>query len=264
MTINYTAIIIEPREHPAFKFVFNNFINNLDEAWEFIIFYGTNNKEFMFNLIKNDYREQLDRIRLVNLNVDNLNIIDYNSIFYNKLFYDFINTEYFLIFQIDTLIRSSFKYYIYDFLKYDYVGAPWINPEKIFNRYDCNNVGNGGLSLRKKSKMLNIIDKYYSIKSLRYNEDYFFTRKYVDNNISIPTVDLAKFFSVESIYCEESFGIHKPWSHLNNEDYIKLISNNPEIYELELLNKDYKSINDIPIKEEYENKKIIFTEEINV
>ena len=33
----YTAIITEPRIHPAWKLVLNNFLTNLDERWDFII-----------------------------------------------------------------------------------------------------------------------------------------------------------------------------------------------------------------------------------
>jgi hypothetical protein len=55
-----------------------------------------------------------------------------------------------LIFQLDTLLSEQYKNNIYNFLDYDYVGAPW-----AFNH----KVGNGGLSLRKKSKMLEILNK---------------------------------------------------------------------------------------------------------
>jgi hypothetical protein len=32
----YTAIITEPRIHPAWKLVLNNFLTNLDERWNFL------------------------------------------------------------------------------------------------------------------------------------------------------------------------------------------------------------------------------------
>lgn len=64
--------------------------------------------------------------------------------------YENIPTETFLIFQTDTLINPKYKDLIYEFIDYDYVGAPWISN---------GDVGNGGLSLRKKSKMIEIIKK---------------------------------------------------------------------------------------------------------
>jgi hypothetical protein len=238
--MKYTAIIIEPRIHDALNFVLDNFLNNLDEDWVFIIFYGTHNKNYLFDIIKNNFLDIINRITLINLNVSNLTISDYNNILFNLDFYKFIKTQYFLIFQTDSLIRVKYKYYINYFLEYDYVGAPWENPKKIFNRNDCNNVGNGGLSLRNKEKMIEIINKYY-IESQKCNEDYFFVKKRDDLSINFPSLENALYFSIESLFNEESFGVHKPWLYLSHEDYNKLITISPEIYNLELLNKEYNS-----------------------
>ena len=43
----YTAVIIEPREHPALLFVLTNFLKNLSDDWSFIIYHGTNNIDFI-------------------------------------------------------------------------------------------------------------------------------------------------------------------------------------------------------------------------
>ena len=37
MSQQYTAIIVEPREHKALVFVLNNFCTNLDENWNIIV-----------------------------------------------------------------------------------------------------------------------------------------------------------------------------------------------------------------------------------
>jgi hypothetical protein len=63
----------------------------------------------------------------------------------------------FLVFQLDTLISDVYHSKIYDFMQYDYVGAP------LPLHFELNLgtlVGNGGLSLRKKSKMLEVARKY--------------------------------------------------------------------------------------------------------
>ena len=41
---------------------------------------------------------------------------------------------------------------INDFLEYDYVGAPWIITAYTFTK-NCSYIGNGGFSLRRKSKI---------------------------------------------------------------------------------------------------------------
>jgi hypothetical protein len=248
----YTAIIIEPRCHEALNFVLGNFLNNLNSFWSIIILYGNANKDFLFKIIKDNYMMYIDRIKLYNLNIGNLSICDYNKILFDKNFYNLFSTEYFLIFQTDTVICSKYRNYIYNFLKYDYVGAPWDDPEKVFNSKEANQIGNGGLSLRKKSKMLEIIEKNIgpninnsNIRVLR-NEDFFFTRKRNNIEINFPNLENAKLFSIETMYNHKSFGVHKPWLYLSPEDYNKLISDNPEVLELHRLNNLNSKIKKVP------------------
>jgi len=148
----YTAVIVEPREHKALEFVLVNFLTLLDDRFNFIIFHGNKNETYLDNILNSKLNHHLHRITKINLNVDNLQIHEYNNLLVNKeMFYDKIPTEYFLIFQTDTMICSQYKDYIYDFINknYDYVGAPW--------KHINNLVGNGGLSLRSK-KIFNRIN----------------------------------------------------------------------------------------------------------
>jgi len=218
----YTAIIIEPREHKALLYVLNNFLENLSNEWSIIIFHGNNNIEYVNNcLLQIEENSRRRIIKLVNLQVDNLDAKSYSSLFIAESFYDNIPTETFLVFQTDSIILKENKDNINLFLEYDYVGAPW-----IIN----NSVGNGGLSLRKKSKMLEII------KSKEYkeeNEDYYFCLN-VDEKISynVPNYEKAKSFSVETTFFESPFGIHNCWKHLNENSLNLLIIKYSEIKEL--------------------------------
>lgn len=209
----YTALIVEPRKHKALEFVFLNFKNNLkDNEWYFVIYCSIFNKDFVED-IKNKLNIDIDIIPICD---NNLTIPNYNYLLTHKKFYEVIPTNLVLIFQTDTLILN--KEIIYDFLKYDYVGAPWFNEK---------DVGNGGLSLRNKSKMLEIINK----KGTCYeNEDFYFSfpRKY-DIKMNKPTFEEGKRFSVEQCYHDKSFGIHKVWRNLKNQEYQQLIKLYPEI-----------------------------------
>jgi len=80
----YTAVIVEPRQHKAMELVMKNFTDNLDERWNFIIFHGNQNEEFVRNIINDKLPNQSHRIKLINLNVDNLTSNDYNKLFYDK------------------------------------------------------------------------------------------------------------------------------------------------------------------------------------
>jgi hypothetical protein len=209
----YTAIIIEPREHKALSFVLRSFLNNLSSQWDVIVFHGNKNIQYLENIITNDLAEHKNRIKLINLNVDNLTIGDYNKLLLSESFYNNIPTEVFLVFQTDTLINDKNKEKINDFLQYDYVGAPW--------RDFGFNVGNGGLSLRRKSK---ILEKIRKCPYKGENEDMYFAN---DECIKLnkPSGEKAKEFSVETIYYENPFGVHKPNGNLSNEELEMLKKN---------------------------------------
>jgi hypothetical protein len=213
----YTAVIIEPREHKALSFVLNNFLTNLSEDWGIMIFHGRKNKQFIENILSNELSHFKHRIiRLVQLEVDNLTISQYNTICKNSNFYKCIDTEIILIFQTDTIILDKNKDQINNFLEYDYVGAPWRD----------GNVGNGGLSLRRKSKMIEICENVDS--KLFENEDLYFSYQ-SKIYLKKPTFHEAKTFSVETVFYEKSFGIHAPWKYLSRRKINFLINNYPDI-----------------------------------
>jgi hypothetical protein len=200
----YTAIIIEPRSHKALELVLTNFLENLSDEWNIIIMHGNNNISYIDNIINNNLTQYKNRIKMINLNIDNLSIKEYNNLLLSESLYEKIPTEIFLIFQTDSIICESNKDDINNFLEYDYVGAPWIGNQEV---------GNGGLSLRRKSKMIE------KIKKCKYSgnaEDLFFS----DNNcypLNKPSIDEAKNFSIETIYNDKSFGVHKPWLYLKDD-----------------------------------------------
>lgn len=200
----YTAIIVEPRKHHALSFVVHNFLQNLSDDWNIIIFHGNQNIEFIETFLKSEsFQPYIHRISLENLHVDNITIDDYNNLFINnREFYEKIPTETFLVFQTDTMIFEKNKHLINVFLDYDYVGAPWLHYP-----VEGENVGNGGLSLRKKSKMLEIMENSFD-KDLP--EDVFFS---CPTNVSIykPQFEIAKLFSVEEEFSYMTFGCHKVW-----------------------------------------------------
>lgn len=223
----YSAIIIEPRCHKALEFVLGNFLENLSDDWNIIIFHGNLNIEFVYDIVENKLSQYKSRVSFVNLGIDNLTRQEYSDLLITDTrFYDHIPTETFLIFQTDTMIFKKHRNLINNFLKYDYVGAPWPwNPTN-----DENNVGNGGLSLRKKSKMLEIIEKEKN-PNLSLLEDVFFSCNKVVP-LYKPSFEEAKYFSVEWVFSEITFGCHQPWINKHN-NFIEIF---PEIETLLLLN----------------------------
>jgi hypothetical protein len=225
----YTAIIIEPRVHTAFKLVLENFLTHLDDQWDIIIFHGNLNKQMLEELVDSDLKMYKSRIKMIHMKVDNLSFFDYNSLLRCKKFYEYIPTEMFLVFQLDTLISDVYKNNIYDFMQYDYVGAPW-------PMHFPDLVGNGGLSLRRKSKMLQILDEWPI--DPRINEDMYFASY---TGLYKPSYQDAKNFSVECIYHDKSFGIHQCWEYMSDEQMQIISRHIPQIFELKHMYSQYTS-----------------------
>jgi hypothetical protein len=122
---------------------------------------------------------------------------DYNRFCVQDIL-NYIDTEFVLIFQTDGFILNPHLWED-DFLKYDYIGAPW--PDNINSR-----VGNGGFSLRSR-KFLEVTSKLEYIDGIglsggeftpedhlncRYNYNYL-----IEKNIKFAPIEVAIKFSFE-------------------------------------------------------------------
>ena len=202
----YTAVMIEPRKHPAMRFVLNNFLENLDVRWNFIIYHGTDNEQWLKDLINSEFPSSINRITLGKIDIANLNLHQYSSIMVSSEFIQIIPTEMFLIFQTDSMISKPYKDLIYQYMDYDYVGAPWFKVPR--GLWKCQ-VGNGGLSLRRRSKMLEIARTQPYIYG--YPEDMYFSEAAGKMGMNKPSWEKAKEFSIETQHSPKSFGIHRAW-----------------------------------------------------
>ena len=198
-----TAIILEPRKHRALAFVVRNVLENLDSFWSVRIYHGTENEEYVKKLLETELADLREGITLVNLGVADLPTARaYSQILLSKEFTRAIPTETFLVFQTDSMINPRNKDLIHKFMKYDYVGAPWKHGV----------VGNGGFSLRKRSKMLEILEAVPPNMPINY-EDAVFSASYKFVRPRKPSAEEAKEFSMEMVYSEKSFGIHRAWAY---------------------------------------------------
>jgi len=214
-----TAVIVEPRKHPALSFVLQNFVTNLSDHWKILIFHGNQNKEFVQDILADLPSSRF--LKPIELDVDNLTMNQYNAIIMSSAFYHCIPTETMLIFQTDTMILEP--QLLHTFLSYDYVGAPW----------PCGDVGNGGLSLRKKSKMITITQ---TVIPCDINEDVYFSMQPLIP-LDKPSFEEAQRFAVETVFYETPFGIHAPWKYLSIDEMRILIKKYPVIRQLQVLQR---------------------------
>jgi hypothetical protein len=217
------AVIVETRKLPHLEFIIRNNILKLGSDWSFTVICGVENYDFMKKICKSISSE----IKIIKLEISNITIEEYSKLLSSYDFWDMLVGEKILIFQEDSII---FNKNIEDFLKFDYIGAPWPN---LFNE---ESVGNGGLSLRSKSVMKYITSKYknsFSVlkdipkKDFNIVKEHCLEKKYFDdlipedvyfsvilyniNDFVLPTKEEASNFSTESIFNEKSFAGHNFW-----------------------------------------------------
>ena len=190
------TILVEFRILPHIEFIVKNVINLLDITWSHTIVCGNNNYSFIRSIFKN-----LPNIRIVKLDYTNLTKDEYNKLLYTIDFWNLFYGEKLLIYQEDSIM---FHGNINRFLKYDYVGAPW--PKQFIDIYPNfpSKGGNGGFSLRSKSKIIECLKKNGESS---IPEDVYFS-KYLDN---ICPRELSKEFSQEFVKGNKPIGGHCYW-----------------------------------------------------
>lgn len=213
-----TAVIVEPRLHVYLEPVLNNMLSNLSFDTTIHIFHSRINKNFLYTKYKNEIER--GAMKLTDICVDNLSIVQYSNMLTSLKFWEAIEGETILIFQTDSCLCTSvneFDLSLYE--NYGFVGAP----SKIYP----STWQNGGLSLRKRSLMIEAIkDKKHNEST--WPEDKFFS--VVKRHIVRPSsYDLALKFSVEQFYSKKPFGIHKAWAYLKKDVWTQLKNDNPEI-----------------------------------
>ena len=129
---------------------------------------------------------------------------DYNEIIFQDL-HKYFETSHCLIVQSDSFVVNA-NLWKEEFLKFDYIGAPWsnkiqINPNLVLH-LEKNTVGNGGFSLRSR-KLVKTIAKinFDSLKFPIKNEDlvicHYLYKEMIDKGIRFAPPKLAAQFAME-------------------------------------------------------------------
>ena len=200
------AVIVDFRSLDHIIAIVHNVNHHIPSTWPIQMFHGKDNKHFIINstlapLIASGkvfltlMDEIFDRGRT-------------DSLLTSPAFWKRVRGEKILFFQIDSAMCSNSPHKITDFLQYDYIGAPW---DLSFFTFDKQyRVGNGGFSLRTRSKILELLALVpYDPK---IPEDVWYAQNMHRVNGSIPSIEIAKTFAVESMYYERPVGVHRfPW-----------------------------------------------------
>jgi hypothetical protein len=245
------TFLIEFRILPHLEFIIKNTIIKLPN-WKHTIICGNINYEFIRNIsIRNISISNV--INIIKLDIDNLTTSQYSRMLLTKDFWNNFKGEMLLLYQEDTYLFHSNN--IEKFLDYDYIGASW--PERQDD--NINGVGNGGFSLRSKSKMIECIIRVDPFKDLKLGistinymrssnndfipEDVFFSKSMLDFNIGkVASRNIANKFSQETQPCVNPIGGHNFWLANNNKTFFTNLVLENEYYKVVKHRGGWKSV----------------------
>lgn len=197
------AVLVEFRTTDMLVTVVHNVNHHIPSTWPIQIFHGSENENFIRN---STLAPLLASGKIFLTRMDEVyGKSRTNELLTSSHFWQRVRGEKILFFQIDSIMCSNSPHKITDYLQYDYIGAPWDPSWFAFSKVDL--VGNGGFSLRSRSKILALL------VNLRYNrnipEDVWYGLNLRRVNASVAPMNIAKTFAVESIFYERPLGIHR-------------------------------------------------------
>lgn len=210
-------VIVEPRKHACLAGVLSNMSCLIPNAM-LTIFHSKDNEEMVRSIVKSTGE---NNVRMISAFDGNIDRDAYSSLLMSPEFWKSLHAPKTLIFQTDTAMRYNG---ILRFMEYDYIGAPWLGPV-------CENphvrVGNGGFSLRTKRIMEDITLKHppkLNHDNIPPEDVYFGNHVHLYNDVTIPSLHDAAWFSLEYLRHPNPMAAHKAWTFdIHNEDYIRSI-----------------------------------------
>lgn len=139
---------------------------------------------------------------------------EYNRLLLSTAFRKSIKGEHVLIFQTDTVLCRASPHAVDDFLQYDHIGAPWASAPHL----PC---GNNGLSLRTKSKALQVLGVEPLDETVPEGVWYC-------SVLTLAHANVSTALAVESLFYPQPFGLHKFHVFFGGAERRRLLAFGPE------------------------------------
>ena len=194
-------VIVERRCHPNLWFILRN-IAYFGRGWSIYLFCSKQNYDYCAAILGKNLKNVHLKIIYDELADLKNGIDDYNKTLKSKSFWEQIEAETLCIFQMDCYLRKPIPEEI---LEYDYVAPPWA--------WDTKLPGGSGLSLRKRSVMIDICEKK---DPETLGEDCFFSYGVCQFGYNYLHSSESKHYFVESCITEDPVGVHQWWTYYFN------------------------------------------------
>ncbi len=216
----HTAVIVEPRVLDRIPALLEHFHTRLGSDWKIVFYCGKGLKSQWGLSISSEIEiRELDGLTMTP--------VEYNDFFKRRDFWTSLDGEYILVFQVDSWIANqeplTIDYFIN--MNHSYIGAHmgymWysIMRERLLESSKLRNYC-GGLSLRKRTDMIRIIDAFppeqtwpIPSESPRHTtdpEDSYFLVSCYKLNLTVGDDGPCTQFAIHSYPSPRFFGVYRP------------------------------------------------------
>jgi len=202
------AFLVETRPIPHLPALFSHMVSVTPPEWRFMFMGSPEAIAFMRASFRISTLEKSKKLEITelpsNYTLDNRESI--SQMFTDPYLYSTLlaPAEHLLVFQPDSIFCTNSAETVNDWLDWDWVGAPWSTTAQ--------HGGNGGLSLRKVSKVLQVLKKERRPDNDGELEDLWLTNRIAQlKGSNMPNATISKHFSVESVWDDKPLGYHVGW-----------------------------------------------------
>jgi hypothetical protein len=198
-------VIVERRAHPNLKFCIQNAVF-FCRGYSLHIFCSNANYEFVKVICGKQFENIHIHRAFDTIGTPKQGYVDYNRLLKTKEFYESLTEEHIITLETDCYFLKKLPESIY---MYDYVASvwPWLPLEP----------GGGGLSYRKRSKMLKICEHQPSVED-GFPQDIFINNGVKTLGLKYPSYNESLHYFTESHYSHTAIGTHQWWTYCKLED----------------------------------------------
>jgi hypothetical protein len=213
----YCVVLVDNRPNPLSILSILFTLSNLNVMWGCKIYTSVKGMPYYTDALG----DLCDVVHWPDLDVAKFHIDVYNNTLKSSSFWKSIGSQKTLIIQDDGILL---KPGIDRFMKFDYIGASWV--DSVANEYIKSNitedlVGNGGFSLRTNELMIQVCDVFVKEKNWLFYKNitqipedvYFIYGLKKLGTAKLPTHKDGTEFASEEVCNMASLGVHKLWSY---------------------------------------------------
>lgn len=197
-------MIVERRCHPNLEFCIKNAVY-FARGFSLYIFCSYANLEFVKTICGN----QKDSVHIIpvfeTIGTPEEGKEVYNKLLCDKEFWNLIQADVCLTIETDSYLRAPLPESIFE---YDYVASKW--------PWSRDEPGGGGLSIRKRSMMLDICERTEGPVDIM--QDSFVSNGVVAYRYTYPTWEQSQEYFSEGGYFPRACGVHQWWTFIGQLD----------------------------------------------